>query len=200
MIVRLFIDLCMKKDWRIGTRVGLVMSQSKNFSKGDWIIGPSMSQSGLQGTLVSGPKLCPRAWRRTQRSTSIWNEPRPNLVGTFIITSLLYVRISWVMLGPHKMIQLLPQLSIWQVVSGRCVMISTFGDAFLLFKTCHVASCDKNCVILCVWDSHVGPLWENGLMISSHSCDYVKHTIDDPQTLASSACKTTIHSPHAPRT
>ena len=57
MIVRLFIDLCMKKDWRIGTRVGLVMSQSKNLAKG---IGPSMSHPVCKGPLGQDPSFVHR--------------------------------------------------------------------------------------------------------------------------------------------
>ena len=52
------------------------------------------------------------------------------------------------MLGPHIVVQLLPQLAMWWVMSGRCVVVDPWGDTSLLLTTHYMTICGKNCAIL----------------------------------------------------
>ena len=52
------------------------------------------------------------------------------------------------MLGPHIVVQLLPQLAMWWVMSGRGVVVDPLGDTSLPLTTRHMTICSKSCAIL----------------------------------------------------
>ena len=55
----------------------------------------------------------------------------------------------WVMLGSYKIAQLLPQIVMWRVVSGRDVSPHGSTTTSLPFITHHMASCGKSCATIC---------------------------------------------------
>lgn len=53
------------------------------------------------------------------------------------------------MLGQHHFTQLWSQLAIWQIMSGRCVVVGSCEIILLPFTTCHMTSCNQSCVKWC---------------------------------------------------